>query len=100
MNDDLTVNTKGLRSGTRSGSPHETRKARDPMMHQLLQDLATQHVAELQRAADPLRPQRTRRRHASLRVRAGWTLVGVGLRLAVMPARRPAPGSPKAPLQA
>ncbi|MGB6456297.1 MAG: hypothetical protein WBH47_17640 [Streptosporangiaceae bacterium] len=58
------------------------------MNHQLLCSLAEQRRAELDQTAVPgTRLHRGRRPVGSLRERAGWTLVEVGLRLASQPAR-------------
>jgi hypothetical protein len=58
------------------------------MNHQLLCTLAEQRRAELDPTAEPgTRPHRGRRPVGSLRERAGWTLVGFGLRLAGRTAR-------------
>jgi hypothetical protein len=59
------------------------------MHHQLLQDLATLHTAELRRTAQ--RRRQSTRRVPSMRTRAGWTLVSIGLSLAVRPPASPRP---------
>jgi hypothetical protein len=61
------------------------------MHYQLLQELNTLHVADLQRAAAATHRHAPARLLPSLRVRAGWTLVAVGLSLAVRPAASPRP---------
>lgn len=60
------------------------------MMNQsLLSALADQHMREIRGStAATQRPHRAREARESLRVRTGWTLVGLGLRLAA----RPGPG--------
>jgi hypothetical protein len=58
------------------------------MNQQLLEGLASQHIAELRAAASRQEVRQNVPFHA-LRVRTGWTLVHVGLRLAVPPPRRP-----------
>ncbi len=63
------------------------------MNQQLLEGLASQHQAELQAAAS-----RQKIRHSvplrALRVRTGWTLVHLGLRMAV-PSSRPPQARPR-----
>lgn len=63
------------------------------MIHYQLPGLARQHLAELRHevGAEPRRRE-TVDKGPSLRVRAGWTLVGIGLRLAARPASRHAWG--------
>ncbi len=64
------------------------------MNQHMLPALARQHSAELrEKAAGSRRPYRGRAPRASLRVRTGWTLVDLGLRLAA----RPGPGLPRHP---
>jgi hypothetical protein len=63
------------------------------MNHQALQAMASQKISELREAAAAQRRERTARTQVpqqSLRVRTGWTLVDVGLRLVGQPAGRPA----------
>jgi hypothetical protein len=64
-------------------------------MHQYtLSALARQHYAELQNlGAGGHRPSRDRGTRSSLRERTGWTMVNLGLRLAVQPeaSRQPRP---------
>ncbi|MGH3304874.1 MAG: hypothetical protein ACRDOK_25040 [Streptosporangiaceae bacterium] len=60
-------------------------------MHYQLPDLATQHVADLRQAAAAQRRAPARRPYPQLRVRAGWTLVTIGLSLAVRPPAQPRP---------
>jgi hypothetical protein len=60
------------------------------MGYHLIQDLATLHSAELRHAAAIQRRARASRR-ASIRVRAGWTLVTIGLSLATSPPASPRP---------
>jgi hypothetical protein len=57
------------------------------MNPQLLEDLAARHMQDIRDAAAMTREHvgRDRRRQPSLRVRTGWTLVDVGLRLAAVP---------------
>lgn len=62
------------------------------MNYRALEQIATQRQSEAsqwaarQRAASQVR----REQHSSLRVRTGWTLVGLGLKLAIPGQRRPA----------
>jgi hypothetical protein len=68
------------------------------MNQQLLLALAAQRAAELRESAPARRSNHARRRPGqSLRVRTGWTLVGLGLRLVSQPGsgmtRRPRPVS-------
>jgi hypothetical protein len=58
------------------------------MNHHLLEELARQRTTEL-RAAASKQDVRQGAPLEALRVRTGWTLVHVGLRLAVPQARRP-----------
>ncbi len=70
------------------------------MNPRLLEDLARQRTAELHRAAAP-RTLHSHRPHAnpSLRVRTGWTLVDLGLRLAVPAQRRRGSGHWQQPVR-
>jgi hypothetical protein len=64
------------------------------MNQNLLSALAREHTAQLQRlSAGSHRPGRTRTARSSLRVRTGWTLVDLGLRLVAQPGvtRQPRP---------
>lgn len=57
-------------------------------------ELARARHAEMHRLAASRRPAApVKRQHRSLRVRTGWTLVGLGLKLAVPAQRRPVPAS-------
>jgi hypothetical protein len=55
------------------------------MNQQLLAALADQRVTELRGSAAVGRPARVRVQRESLRVRTGWTLVGLGLRMVAQP---------------
>jgi hypothetical protein len=56
------------------------------MNQQMLAALARQHDAELRNVASRgHRPRRGRTDRPSLRVRTGWTMVDVGLRLVAQP---------------
>jgi hypothetical protein len=62
------------------------------MYGHLLQELASQRVAEYRADAVARRHLRagSGTQRPSLRVRAGWSLIGVGLRLVVQPSGRAA----------
>lgn len=64
-------------------------------MHYIaLEEIARQRQSESRdRAASHRAAAEVGRQHASLRVRTGWTLVDVGLRLAIPARRRPATAS-------
>jgi hypothetical protein len=61
------------------------------MQHELLQDLAALHTEQLRRAAAEERRALAGRPH-SWRQRTGWTLITIGLRLAVNPTVHPRTG--------
>jgi hypothetical protein len=60
------------------------------MNPRVLEDLAAQHMADIRASVAGSRQHagRSRDRHQSLRVRTGWTLVDLGLRLVAQPERR------------
>jgi hypothetical protein len=58
------------------------------MNQHMLPALAKQHSAELRDLAARRRTNRDRVARPSLRVRTGWTLVDLGLRLAAQPGPR------------
>jgi len=55
-----------------------------------LEGLARQRRAELRKSASKHRIAQLSEPHESIRVRTGWTLIHLGLRLAVQPAQRQA----------
>jgi len=55
-----------------------------------LEGLARQRRAELRQSASNHRIAQLGEPHESIRVRTGWTLIDLGLRLAVQPAQRQA----------
>jgi hypothetical protein len=55
------------------------------MNQQLIAALADQRTAQLRESAALGRPARVRIQRESLRVRTGWTLVGIGLRMVARP---------------
>jgi hypothetical protein len=65
------------------------------MNYTMLEEIAGQHQSELRdRAARQRLASQARRQHPSLRVRTGWTLVDLGIKLAIPAQRRPAtPGT-------
>ena len=65
------------------------------MNQQMLLALAEQRAAELRESASASHRGRVRLPRQSLRVRTGWTLVGLGLRLVAQPSPTVArPASP------
>jgi hypothetical protein len=60
------------------------------MNPRVLEDLAAQHMADIRASAARSRQHigRSRDRQQSLRVRTGWTLVDVGLKLVAQPQPR------------
>jgi hypothetical protein len=79
------------RCAARLSSHYDHAKGINVMHHIAMEEIAAQRQSELRdRAASHRAVSPVRRRHSPLRVRTGWTLVDVGLKLAIPANRRPA----------
>jgi hypothetical protein len=85
---DVNIDVGKARYPPRLSSDYDDPKGISVMNYAALEEIARQRQSELRdRAAHRRATSRVRRQRPSLRVQTGWTLVGLGLKLAI-PAQR------------